>query len=110
GRSHPRQDLHDLHHPVLHLENLDRVIGEDDARAGLGNRLELLQQQAIDRLRPLERELEPRLAIEYAQRARAVGDHAAAWLAMEKRAAADRLAGELADDLLEDVLHRDEPE
>src|SRR5258706_7100768 len=88
-----RQYPHDLHHPVLHLQDLDRMVGDDEARARLGEVLELLEEEPGDGLRAVEREVEARLAVQHAQRARGVGDHAAVGLLLEERCAADRLAG-----------------
>src|SRR5258707_14178657 len=86
-----RQYPHDLHHPVLHLQDLDRMVGDDEARARLGDVLELVEEEPVDGLRAVEREVEARLAVQGAQRARAVARHPAVGLLVAERGAARRL-------------------
>ena len=106
--AHGRQKPDDLHGTVLGLQDLDRLPLDPEADAGVGNVAQMLDDQAIERLRAVEAELRAEPAVERPQRRHAVDDDAAVRLAAEALRAARRLRRELADDLLDDVLDRDE--
>ena len=93
----------------LRLKDLDRVARDLDARAGLWDVLQVLEQQAVDGLGAVQGEIEAELAVEFPQGGVAFDQNAAVLLDFEGTAVQGRLGGELADDFLENVLDRDEP-
>src|SRR5215831_15476421 len=64
--------------PVLaRVEDLDRIVGDRDARAGLGDRLELLDDQAVQRFRAVRGQVPVHHAIQLAHVRARVDDVAA---------------------------------
>src|SRR5437763_4390021 len=68
----------------------------------------MLDDQAVERLRAFQTEFRAEPAVERTQRRHAVDDDTAVRLASEALGAARRLRREFADDLLDDVLDRDQ--
>ena len=69
----------------------------------------MLEDEAIDRLGAVERKTEAELAVELAQRRAAFDEEAAVGLRVITAGAQRRARRELADDLFEDVLEREQP-
>ena len=75
--AHRGEQSYDFYATVLRLQDFDRLPGDVDAGARLGNFAQMLDDQAVQRLRAVQRELRAELAVERAQRRQAVDDDAA---------------------------------
>ena len=84
------------------------VVADRSARAGFGNRLELLDDQAVQRLRPVGRQLPAHRAVQRAHVGAAFTTKLPSGSRCTSLCSVAVSRRELADDLLEDVLERDE--
>src|SRR5579871_2880180 len=106
-----RPDAHRLDGIIAGLHHLEHVVGELERGARLGTGLEELDDQAVERLRPVGRQIPAHRAIERTDGGRGIGDEAAVRIAMHVLVrGADRIGGEVSDDLLEEVLEGHEAE
>src|ERR1700683_3084868 len=79
-----------------------------EGRSGIGNRLQLLEQQAVQSLRATRRQLPLQSAIQRTHGGAGINDEDAGTFHMNVLMRdGGRVGGELTDDLLEDVLERD---
>ena len=84
--------------------------GHRHARARVGNLPEMLDDEAVQRFRAVDRKLRAEPAVQRAQRRQAVDDDGAVGRPPVGVRPVRRLGREIADDLLDDVLDRDQPD
>ena len=95
---------------VRDLQHLELVVPDAHHRAGAGDGLQLLEQQAVDRLRAVGGQLPSQRAVQRADRGAGIDDeHPGALDVHVLVRDGRRIGGELPDDLLEDVLQRHQP-
>ena len=82
-RGPPGQQLDDFHRAVLGLQDLDRLPARRKLTPGLRDVAQMLDDQAVERLRAVQRKLCAQPAVQRAQRRHSVDDDAAVGLAAE---------------------------
>src|SRR6267154_2255275 len=98
------QQTDDLYGTVLRLQDLHGLAGDAHADPRFGNLAQLLDDQTVEGFWTVQGKLRSQLAVEPAQRRHAVDGDAAVGIAAIGLAAAAGGRGEVADDLLDDVL------
>src|SRR3990170_4495537 len=107
GPARPKQP-HRPDHAVLRLQDFHRRIGDFHRYARFGDVLQVLEDQTVQGLGPIEGQREAKLAVEFPQ-LRGALDQGAPVLPPPERGGARRCSGgELDDNLLDDVLQRDQ--
>src|SRR3990167_3457515 len=105
-----RKNTRYLYDATLCLDDLDRITRNFQADAGLGHILEMFENQAIQRFRAVQRQVQSQLAVQFAQAAAAFQHDAAVFLAQEFAGLRGGLGGEFPDDFFQDVFQRHQAE
>src|SRR5690606_16445805 len=92
------------------LEDFQSIQADLQADAAVGDLLQRLGDQAVERLRPIAGQLPAEGSVDLPQRGGAVDDQGAVVLGMDIGAAQGVLVAELADDFFEDVFQCDDAE
>src|SRR3989304_8422248 len=100
---------HRLDDAVLRLQYFHRPVSDLPRYARYRNVLQVLEDQAVQGLGAIKWQRQAQLAVEFPQRRGALDQSAPILCPPERRGARRCRRGELADDLLDDVLQRHQP-
>src|SRR5690554_3377336 len=105
ARSVGAVDADHADHAVLGLHDLDRDAVDAQRQVRLRDLLQVFEDQAVERLRAVEWQIDAEAAVQFAQVLAAVDERRAVLVPFDAGMGLGLAGGELADDLLDDVVH-----